>query len=156
MSRLIVCAVLVGVLGIPRAAVAEKRGRDIIIEVPGDRPTTNKLLIGGLGGAGLLVGALGLYFHLDYRSASDDVSAHNLTGKAWTPNAQALLDRAERSSTRAGVAYGFGGALVLAAIITYIATDPGSETTVIHTGPAPAFIPAQDGAALGGTWRWTF
>src|SRR5258705_3289454 len=156
MPRLVVLAVLVGVVGIPRAADAGRRGRDITIEIPGERPMNNKLLVGGLVGGGFLVGALGLYFHVDSRSATGDVDAQKLTGRAWTPAAQALADRAERSATRAGIAYGVGGALALAAVITYIATEPASTTEVIHTGPAPAIIPARDGAALGGAWTWTW
>jgi hypothetical protein len=156
MPRLVVLAVLVGVLGIPRAADARPRGRDITIEIPGERPMNNKLLVGGLAGGGLLVGALGLYFHLDSRTASDDVSSQKLTGRAWTTTAQALADRADRSATRAGVAYGIGGALVVAAIVTWIATEPASTTEVIHTGPAPAFIPTKEGAALGGSWTWSW
>jgi hypothetical protein len=145
----------VGLLA-PRAALAERRGRDLVVEVPGERSANNKLVLAGLAGGGALIGALGLYFHLDSRSAAGDVSAKSVTGRAWTPAEQALADRADRSATRAGIAYGIGGALLVGAAIAYIATEPESRTNVIHTGPAPAIIPARDSVGLGGTWTWAF
>lgn len=155
MSRWLLCAIVAGSF-VPRAALADRRGRDIVVEIPGDRSPTNKRVLVGVAGAGVLIGSLGLYFHLDSRSASEDVSAKKITGHAWTPAEQALADRADRSATRAGIAYGIGGALIVGATIAFIATAPESSTTVIHTGPAPAIVPARDSLGVGGTWTWVW
>src|SRR5256885_10463850 len=49
--------------------------RDIVITAPGERPTKNWLTLGAIAGAGLLVGSVGLYYNLDARDASNQVSA---------------------------------------------------------------------------------
>jgi len=150
--RWIVCVLVVGMA--TRPAAAGPRGKDIVIEVPGERTLNNKLAIGGVAGAGLLVGALGLYFNLDARSAADELSSQLFTGKAWTADKEALDDRAHRSSGRAGIAYGIGGALIAGAIAALVITEPKSERSVIRTGPAPAITPVQGGALLGGAWSF--
>src|SRR5690606_19208041 len=88
-------------------------------------------------------GAVGLYFHLDARSAKTDVEAKPqcTTGpmglecapvRTWSPAYADTYDRAVRSSTIAGVAYGVGGALLLTTAILYIVTEPDLETRTIH------------------------
>jgi len=137
----------------PRAARADK---DIVIEVPGERTMDNKLLLGGLAGAGFLVGAVGAYFHLDSRSAANDVSSAKYTGHAWTSEDEALVDRADRSKTRAIVGYSVGGALLIGAVVAFIVTEPRSETTVIHPHGrgSPTLAPTSGGAVLGGMWTF--
>ena len=129
--------------------------KDIVIETPGERTQEQRLLIGGLAGAGVLVGALGLYFHLDSRDASDQVSASAFTARAWTADEQDAFDRADRSGTRAAIGYGVGGALLVAAVVTLIVTDPGTEVTVIRPRSAsPVVSPAPGGALFGGMWSF--
>jgi hypothetical protein len=132
---------------------------DIVVTTPGERTTKNKVQVGAVAGAGVLVGAIGLYFHLDSRSASADVSADTPTHLPWTPERRAAADRASSSATKATVAYGFGGALVVGALIWFFVTDPKDETTVIHPHSAPAATPTIEpapggGAMLGGMWRF--
>jgi len=133
-----------------RVAVA----KDIVIETPGERSPTNKLVIAGLTVAGGIAGGLGVYWHLDGRSAADDVSADSFTGEVWNADRDALVDRADRARTRAAIAYGVGGALLVAAVIAVIATEPESTTTVIHTTPVPTVSPIEGGAMLGGAWSF--
>ncbi len=148
--RIVASALLL--LTIPRLGAAD---RDIVIETPGERPPTTRAVLGGLLGAGLVVGALGVYWHLDSRSAADDVSSQKFTGKAWTSEDIALADQADRSKTRATIAYGIGGALLIGAVIAFIATDPRSETVVITpTRGTPTVAPVQGGAVLGGMWSF--
>ncbi len=159
-------ALILGLAGAGGVAAAEPdprevappprpRPREIVIEIPGERSLANKLALAGVAGAGLLAGAAGLSFHLDARSAAQDVEAARFTGRAWTEARAELVDRAERSSARAAIGYGVGGALVAGAAVAYILTAPRSETSVIRTTDlTPAVAPVRGGAVLGGTWRF--
>lgn len=139
-----------------RAPLAPRpKPREIEIEIPGERSTSNIVTLAAIAGAGVIVGAVGLYFNLDARSAQQDVESNKFTAKPWTETQIALVDRAERSSTRAGIAYGVGGALLLGATVAFIITAPKSETSVIRTTRAtPTVAPAPGGAVLGGAWRF--
>jgi len=149
-TRIVASALVL--VGTSRVAAAD---RDIVIETPGERSTNTKLLLAGLAGAGALVGGLGVYWHLDSRTAADEVSAGKYTGMAWTTEDVALADRADRSKTRATVAYSIGGALVVGAVIAFIATDPPSETVVIRPSRGtPTVAPTEGGAVLGGMWSF--
>ena len=152
MSRLLPAICLLAAVA-PRIARADK---DVVIEIPGERTTEQKVLVGGLAGAGFLVGALGAYFHNDSRQASNDVGSDTFTGHAWTAEDQALVDQADRSRTRAIVGYSVGGALLIGAIVAYIVTDPPSETAVIHPhGRGSAMLaPTEGGAMAFGTWSF--
>ena len=152
-SRLVPVACLLALAAAHAPARADK---DIVIEIPGERSTENKILLGSLAGAGFLFGALGAYWHLDSRSASNDVSSDRFTGHAWTADDQALVDRADRSRGRAIIAYSAGGALLIGAAIVYIVTEPKSETAVIrpHGRGTPTVAPTEGGAVLGGMWSF--
>ena len=152
MLRLFLCALAVALLPLP--ARAETRSRELEIEVPGERSRNNKLVIGGMLAAGALGGALGLYWHLDSRDASDAVSSDRFTGEAWTEEHAAQVDRAQRSKSRATVAYAVGGAFLLASVITYIVTEPESETAVIRTGVSVTAPPRGSGAIVGKLWSF--
>jgi hypothetical protein len=146
--RAALCLVLACV---PRLVRAD-HVRDIVVEVPGERSTTNLAVLGGVAGAGLVAGAVGVYFHLDSRSQSDAISAPAATGKPWTSADQAKLDRASSDRTAAAVAYGIGGGLLLGAVIAWIATEPESERTIIH--PHTAVAPTPGGAMIAHWWRF--
>ena len=134
------------------------RGKDIVIIGHADRSKSNITLLAVMGGSGLLVAAIGAYFHFDARDATNAVEASTFTGEPWTPARQDDFERAERSSTLAGVFYGIGGGLLLATAITYIATEPKSEKIIIHphtTPKASALVaPTRGGAMVGGMWRF--
>lgn len=152
-SRLVPAACLVALAA---SAVPAHADKDIVIEIPGERSTENKILLGSLAGGGLVLGLLGAYWHLDSRSASNDVSSDRFTGHAWTAEDEALVDRADRSRTRAIMAYSAGGVLLIGAAVVYIVTEPKSETTVIHPHGrgTPTVSPTEGGAMLGGMWSF--
>lgn len=135
--------------------VPRPKPREIEIEIPGERSTANIVTLAAIAGAGAIVGGIGVYFNLDARSAQQDVEANKFTAKPWTEVQVALVERADRSSTRAGIAYGVGGALLIGATVAFIITAPKSETSVIRTTSAtPTIAPAPGGAVLGGAWRF--
>jgi hypothetical protein len=132
------------------------RAKDVVIIAYPERSRTNIMWLGGLGGAGVVLGAVGLYFHLDSRSASNDVSENQFSGRIWTTERQDTYDRANRSAVMAGVFYGLGGALVLATAITYMVTEPKAETMTIHPHGQPTALvaPTRGGAIVGGGWSF--
>lgn len=134
------------------------KGADVVIVSYPERSKKNLLTLGVLAAGGVILGGVGLYFHLDSRSASDDVSTHKFTGEPWTPERADTFDRAHSSSVAAGVFYGIGGALLLTSAVVYIVTEPKAETTVIHPhyDPKPTALvaPTRGGAVVGGAWRF--
>lgn len=134
------------------------RAKDVVIIAYPERSRQNIMLLAGLGTGGVLLGAIGLYFHLDSRSASNEVSADQFSGRIWTADRQDTYDRANRSATIAGVFYGVGGALLLATAITYMVTEPEPEKLTIHPhGPSSAralVAPTRGGAIIGGGWSF--
>lgn len=130
------------------------RGKDFVIVAYPDRSAKNITTLAALGGGGLVAGAIGLYFHLRYRSASDEVGADHFTGELWTRERQDLYDRAHDSSIAAGVFYGLGGGLLLATAITYIVTEPKPEKMVIHPHTSALVAPTRGGAIVGGAWSF--
>ena len=154
MTRFALAIALVTLLA-PRAAHAGN-GDDIVIDVPGERTTENWAVVGGLAGAGVIGGVIGLYFHLDTRSASNSLSSDKYTGHAWTADDQALVDQADRSKTRAIVGYSIGGALLIGAAVVYIVTEPRNEKAIIHPHGrgTPVVAPTAGGALLGGAWSF--
>lgn len=125
---------------------AAPKGKDIVIKQYPDRSRTNVIALWSTAGAGVLLGGVGLAFHLDYRSKSDDLASKRFTGAPWTEGRQATYDDAHRSSVYAGVFYGLGGATLLAATIAFIVTEPKAETIIIH----PHVDPKPGGAIIGG------
>ncbi len=134
-----------------------RRGRDIVVRYTPNRTKQNITLVASIAGGAVLFGAIGLYFHFDANSASDEVSAKTFTGRAWTAERQEYFDQAERSSTIAGVMYGIGGALLLTTAVVYIVTEPSREEIVItprSATPKPTVSPTRGGAIVGGAWRF--
>lgn len=135
-----------------------RRGRDIVVRYHPDRTRQNMLMMAALGGAGLVFGGIGLYYHLDATSAIDAVQADRFTGDTWSQGHQDNYDRAYTSSIVAGVSYGIGGALLLATAITYIVTEPEMETRVIrpysNNRPISYVTPLRGGAFVGRGWTF--
>jgi hypothetical protein len=132
----------------PRAA-----GKDIVITVAGERSQNNIIILSSIAGAGVLLGAVGLYYNLDARSSGDDVNALSAAHVPWTPALQAKYDQAHDSSVKAGVFYGLGGAVVITAIVGLIITAPKDSTTVIHPHTA-VIAPTKGGAVVGTAWSF--
>ena len=135
------------------------RPREIVIDVPGVRTREQKIVLGSLMAAGTIAGLLGVYFHLESRSAANDVSESVFNGQTWTSDRQARLEEGERSKTRAGISYAMGGAFVIGAIVALIVTEPKSEKAVIrprHAGNtvSPLVSPIPGGAMAGAGWSF--
>jgi hypothetical protein len=128
------------------------RRKEIVIDIPGERSRTNKLVLAATTAAGVIAGGVGLYWHLDSRSASNEVSSDVFTGHAWSAADEAEVARADRSRTRAAIAYTVGGAFITAAIVALIVTEPKSEQTVIR--PHASLQPTTGGAVVGGMWSF--
>lgn len=135
----------------PGPAVAEA---EIAVVTPGERSNGNLATTGALAGAGVVVSAFALYFHLDGKSLSDDVNADSFTGKIWTQERDDKFNDAGDNRTKAIVGYSVGGALVVSAVVYHILTAPPDETVVIKTRLTPIIAPQQGGAFLGGMWSF--
>lgn len=137
---------------------AAPKGHDYTIRTYADRTTNNVIGLAVVGGASLIIGGIGVYYNLDSRDRSAEVSAHKLTGIAWTPELQSKYDQAQHSATMAGVMYGIGGALLLGTAIAYIITEPKQEEIVVHphvdSKPTALVAPIRGGALVGGTWSF--
>ncbi|MFI5123481.1 MAG: hypothetical protein ACHQJ5_11355, partial [Vicinamibacteria bacterium] len=48
----------------PAPRVARPKPREIVIEIPGERSTTNTVALAAVAGAGVIAGAIGVYFNL--------------------------------------------------------------------------------------------
>src|SRR5262249_43099978 len=68
--------------------------RDIVVVIPGERSPTNIAWLAGVTAAGVVAGAIGLYYNLDSKSAADAVSQNQQTGRVWGQAYQADIDRA--------------------------------------------------------------
>jgi hypothetical protein len=129
---------------------AAPRGKDIVVKMHPDRSRQNVAGIAITAGAGLLFGGLGLYFHLESKSATEEVGAKKFTGVAWSDELQDTYDHANNSAVAAGVLYGLGGAALVGAAIAYMITEPEVETHVIH----PHVAVGKGGAVIGGAWSF--
>ncbi|MGN6109850.1 MAG: hypothetical protein ACTHU0_32380 [Kofleriaceae bacterium] len=132
-----------------------RRPRDLTIDVPGERSTTNKIVLGALAGSAVVLGALGVYYNLDARDAADAISRDHFIGTTWGAAEVGLADRADRSSTRAKVYYGVGGAVLVGTVVAFLITAPKTDQVVIHTtGALPTVNPVAGGAVVGSAWRF--
>ena len=126
----------------------------ITVTVPGERSANDLELIGGMAGVGLLVTGLGVFYHLDSRSTSNTISAEAPTSLPWTDADQAQYDHAHSLAVHAGICYGIGGAILIGALIGWIATAPEDQHVVIRPHVTPTVAPTPGGAMLGGSWRF--
>lgn len=126
--------------------------REIVINVPGERSTTNRLTLLSLLGAGVIGGAVGLYFHLDSRDSAEALDSRRFSGDVWTPDRAALVEDNDRARQRATIGYAIGSVFAIATIVTFIVTEPPSQRTVIRTGASASLVP---GGAIA-THGWEF
>ncbi len=128
------------------------RSKEIVIDIPGERSRNNKLVLGALTTLAAAAGGIGLYYHLDSRSASNEISADVFTGFAWSDRHEGIAQRAERSKTRAAIGYSVGGAFLTAAIVYLFVTEPKTEQMIIQ--PQASVQPTAGGAVVGGVWSF--
>lgn len=149
--KLAILTVAIWLVAVPRS-VAAGTPHEIVVEIPGERSTTNIAVLGGMTGAAAIAGVIGVYFHLDSRSITNDLSSSTTTGKAWTPDDAKKEGQASDDRTRAVVAYSIGGALLVGATVAFILTAPASERRVIT--PHTALQPTQGGAVISHWWSF--
>jgi hypothetical protein len=128
--------------------------RAIVVTSSAPRSVQNIALSAGIATAGIVLAGVGLYYNLDSRDAANAVSPQGPTGQAWTAADQADYDRAHSSGVKAGVFYGVGGGLLIAAVVTWIATAPGEQHEVIRPHTTPTVMPTPGGALIGELWRF--
>jgi hypothetical protein len=149
----------------------DRAGREIVVRYYPDRSRTNIRMLAVAAGASVVFGAVGLYYHLDARSAASDFAAKPscslgdggyvcVPTVVWTPERQAAYERADRSASISGVSYGIGAALIVATAIAFIATEPAMQTKTIHPHtnrdrkPQALIAPTRGGAFVGSTWSF--
>jgi hypothetical protein len=137
-------------------------GEPLRFEVDRPRERSDKILMASLFGGSVLLGGVGLLFHLDSQRKSSEVSAvaGRHTGRIYTEELDDTRRAALRSRTFAIVGYSMSGALLLSTFVVYLVTDPGRETITVgdQLAPTPAarlmVEPVPGGALVGG--QWTF
>ena len=169
--RLASCAVLAAALA---SAAAPARGEDyfgaaaepMTFDVDRPRSRENMILIGSLLGGAVVFGGVGLLFHLHSRNQADEVSADtgDHTGLVYTEAVDATRRDAERSGKLAIGGYAVGGGFLIATLVVYIVTDPGTETIQVgdetEQPPAPTgrpqvlVEPTPGGGVVGAAWTW--
>ena len=126
----------------PHGAVVVRRKRE--------RCRADRMLIWGLLGGATVTAAAGVYFHLDSRSAADEVSARTPTNLRWSDELADTYDRGQRSGTLAKVSYGLAGALAIGTLVAVWLTDPGEEMVELRVGATAT----PDGATVGAAWAF--
>jgi hypothetical protein len=135
---------------------ADAQKEEVAYRIDRSRTNRQRWILGGLAGGTLLFGGLGLYFHLESRDLSDQVSAQGgeHTGRIYTPQVDATREDALSARTLAIAGYSAGGAALLATIVYFIVTDPGEEYVTLTPGAAPVVVPISGGAVLGAQVRF--
>jgi len=128
------------------------------------RTRNQRLLLVGLFGGAVLTGGAGLLFHLDSRAKSNEISAlpPDHTGRIYTDEVDATRRGALRSRTLAAVGYGAGAAFLIAGIIAYAVTEPGTEVVTAGKDKKPppppvppvSLAPLPGGAAVVAGWSF--
>ena len=138
---------------------------DIAFRTDKPRTRNQRIALASLFGGAALFGGVGLAFHLDSRSKSDQVSAvGEHTGRVYTEDVDATRRGALRSRTLAMVGYGVGAACLTAAVITLFVTQPGTEVVTVGkdkkkppppTVPVPMSVTPLPGGGMVAA-AWTF
>lgn len=135
----------------------EENGR-VVYRIDGSRTKRQRVIIGALAGGAVAFGGIGLLFHLDSRSASNEVSAvGDHTGRTYTQALDDERSRAVRSRKLAIAGYAVGGALVIGTAIALVLTEPDAELIRVDDQPQPSPVsvaPLPGGAVVGGTWSF--
>jgi len=126
-----------------------------------ERTNKQRLFVGALLGGAVLFGGVGVYFNLDARSKSDEVSVvGSHTGQIYTQELEDTRSGALSSRNFAIASYSVGGLFLIGAAVAFYMTDPGSEVLTVgnEKPPEPAVpvtvAPIPGGAVVGGTWRF--
>jgi hypothetical protein len=145
----------------PLLAATPARAEDaapLTFELDKERTVRQKILIASFGGGALLVGGVGLLFHLDSRDKSDSISASGRhTGMVYSEAIDDTRRAALRSRALTIASYGVAAGLLVTTLVLYVVTDPGTETITLDEAQArlPVTLEPVAGGALGGL-AWGF
>lgn len=165
-AALTIAVVVLSMVAAPLAAQADDTdyfGKDrpkdeLTYRVDRSRTKKQRVVIASLLGGSLVFAGLGLYFHLDSRDKADELSAAGShTGQVWTQEREDTRNSGRTSGRLAIGGYVLGGALMIAAGVALVMTQPGSELVKVDdsaTKPAvPVSIaPVRGGAIVGKGW----
>jgi hypothetical protein len=132
---------------------------DLSFRVDKPRTNTERIVIASLFGGALVFGGLGVAMHVRSSNKSDEVSSEGEhTGLVWTPERDSIREDAELARTLSIGAYSIGGGLVIAGLVTFILTDPGTEVVKIGEDTQPSaqttFSIVPGGAVVGSEWSF--
>ncbi len=162
LATILAVATGIALLSSPASAEPDYFGNsdadEIKIRLDRPRSTTERIVIGALLGGALVVGGLGVGFHLDSRAIADELAADGPTGLVYT---QELEDR-RRSGVRSGhlasASYTVGGLLLIGSLAALIITQPESEVLTVDGQPDKTpvtLVPMPGGGAIvGATWSF--
>ena len=138
----------------------EGRTDTLSFKVDRERNTRQRILIASLFGGAVVVGGVGLLFHIDSKNKADEVSTDSgrHTGRVYTEELDDTRRAGLRSRNLAIASYALGGGLLVGTLVAYLLTDPGQETIHVSTEPEPGarllVEPTEGGALVGGGWRF--
>ena len=133
----------------PEPAVVEPPPQEPVVTKPSnDRGKTLRIAGFAIGGAGLVSLGVGIYFGLEAKKISDQISDHD-TSMMWPDNIQELEDKGQSHENKQIVLMIAGGAMVATGVALYFIgrSRKGSDETVTLV---PTATPESAGLALTG------
>jgi tetratricopeptide (TPR) repeat protein len=104
----------------------------------------------GLAGGGVVAAAIGIYFAVDARDASQEIDAFYDGGGTWNPGIAAVEERGRRAEVVSISLLAAGGALALAGgVLRYLGREPASPD-----GPSLALDVRAGARTVGASWRF--
>jgi hypothetical protein len=140
----------------PAGATNAPQKGDIVIDTPGERTNLNIAVLSTTAGIGAVLLGIGALYTLQANSDAMDLGSPGAAGVTWDAAHQAKQDQLHDDNRNMAICYGAGGALVIAAAIALIVTEPKGTHSVIHpnSGVQPVAAPTAGGATFGA--RWSF
>ncbi|RMH41686.1 MAG: hypothetical protein D6689_10355 [Deltaproteobacteria bacterium] len=125
------------------------------------RTRGQKIVLASLAGATLAAGGLGLYFHLESKRASDEVSrfSGDHSGLVYTDEVDRRRRDALDNRTRAIAMYATGGVLLVGTVAYFIWTSPDPversyADDAEEAGRQTWWTPVPGGAVAGASWTF--
>lgn len=156
-----VCLISTGVARAEDENLFKKKPDEVVFRIDKERTTTDKIVIGSIGGGAVLFVGIGALFTHRYNVRSDEVSVSGgHTGKVYTEQLEDTRKSALRNRNVAIAGYSLAGAALIGTIVAYIITSPGTEEVtygpggVIQKRTTTLVAPIEGGAVVGKMWRF--